>query len=102
MKKNSFFEQVYEIVKNIPEGSVMTYGQIAKKLKTRDSRKVGWALHANPYPNVPCHRVVNKDGRVSESFAFDGAKEQKRRLISEGVTFKDEKHIDLPNHVLQG
>jgi methylated-DNA-protein-cysteine methyltransferase-like protein len=90
-----FFEQVYAVVKKIPEGKVATYGQIASLLDTKDSRKVGWALHANSNQEVPCHRVVNKDGRLAPNFAFDGWREQKRRLLEEGIPFKGEDRVDL-------
>lgn len=91
----NFFEQVYEEVKKIPEGMVMTYGQIAQKIGTKDARRVGHALHANKSSEVPCHRVVNKEGRLALNFAFDGWKEQRRRLEAEGVKFIDEMHVDL-------
>lgn len=89
------FKQVYLVVKKIPKGKVATYGQIATVLGTRDSRKIGWALHANSDPSVPCHRVVNKDGRLAPNFAFDGWREQKRRLQEEGVAFSDEVNVNL-------
>jgi methylated-DNA-protein-cysteine methyltransferase-like protein len=91
----AFFEKVYSLVRQIPEGKVATYGQIAKILGTKDARKVGWALHANKSAKTPCHRVVNKKGRLARNFAFDGEKEQKRRLQEEGVTFTDSMHVDL-------
>jgi len=96
MKKSNFFERVYEEVKKIPEGKVMTYGQIASKIGTRDARRVGHALHANKEGSgVPCHRVVNRDGRLAPSYAFGGYREQRNRLITEGVKFIDELHVDL-------
>lgn len=73
----------------------MTYSQIAKVLGTKDARKVGWALHANKDPNVPCHRVVNKEGRLSPGYAFGGSGEQKMKLDIEGVKFVDKMHVDL-------
>ena len=92
----NFFDQVFEVVKKIPEGKVATYGQIAKVVGSRDVRKVGWALHANKdSQNIPCHRVVNKDGRLAPSYAFGGPKEQRNRLIVEGVKFKDNGNVDL-------
>lgn len=94
-RKEGLFEEVYKSVRRIPKGKVVTYGQLAKMVGTRDARKIGWALHANRDPNCPCHRVVNKDGRLAPNFAFDGPKEQKRRLQAEGVKFKDEMHVDL-------
>ena len=90
-----FFSKVYNIVKQIPAGKVATYGQITGILGTRDARKVGFALHANKNKEVPCHRVVNKEGRLAPNFAFNGWEEQRRRLLAEGVKFKDEMHVDL-------
>ena len=98
----SFFEDVYKIVKKIPPGKVTTYGEIARALGTRDARKVGWAMHANRDPGVPCHRVVDRTGRLAPNFAFDGAEEQRRRLAEEGVSFKkDEMHVQLSKHMLR-
>ncbi|MBP5242674.1 MAG: MGMT family protein, partial [Clostridia bacterium] len=59
-----FFERVYEYLKTVPKGRVVTYGQIALALgMPRMSRQVGYALHVNPEPGViPCHRVVNRFG----------------------------------------
>jgi methylated-DNA-protein-cysteine methyltransferase-like protein len=93
-----FFEDVYKEVKKIPKGRVTTYGEIARKVGSTDARKVGWALHANKDSKVPCHRVVDKEGRLAPNFAFDGEKEQKRRLTSEGITFKEGK-VNLKKHL---
>ncbi len=96
-KKDNFREKVFDVVKEIPSGKVSTYGEIARILgKPRGAREVGWMLHSNDRANVPCHRVVDRNGRLAPNFAFDGAKEQKRRLEAEGVKFKDEMHVDLP------
>lgn len=95
MKKSSFFEEVYEIVRKIPEGKVSTYGQVAKAIGTKDARKVGWALHANKDEKTPCHRVVNRSGRIAPSYAFGGYHEQRNRLRAEGVLFIDELHVNL-------
>lgn len=96
MEKVKFNQKVYEIVKKIPKGKVTTYGELARILGSpRFSRQVGWALHANTSSKVPCHRVVNREGRLAPNFAFDGWKEQKRRLMNEGVKFKDGVHVDL-------
>src|SRR3989344_3406015 len=46
-KMIGFFDQVYRLVKQVPTGKVVSYGQIAQKLGSRDARKVGWALHSN-------------------------------------------------------
>lgn len=87
----SFFETVYEIVKQIPRGKVLSYGQIARAAGfPRKAREVGWALHVNPDPeHIPCHRVVNRDGRVSPAFVFGGENMQVALLKSEGVEFDE-------------
>ena len=90
----NFFERVYNIVKGIPEGKVMTYGQVARAMGTRDARRVGQALHANKSKDVPCHRVVFSDGRLATGYAFGGQGEQKKRLLAEKVIFEGE-GVDL-------
>ncbi len=94
--QTNFFEEVYKIVRKIPKGKVVTYGQIAKLLNTKDARRVGHALHANPDGDkTPCHRVVNIEGGLAPSYAFGGLNEQKSKLLAEGVVFKDKDHVDL-------
>lgn len=95
--ENGFFEKVYEVVKLIPQGKVATYGQIARLVgNNRMSRQVGWALHVNPQPYVvPCHRVVNREGRLAPSFAFGGEDVQKQLLLAEGVEFAEEYTVDM-------
>jgi methylated-DNA-protein-cysteine methyltransferase-like protein len=91
------FEKIYEVVKNIPEGKVATYGQVAFLAgNPRWARVVGYALHQNPAPGViPCHRVVNREGRVSCAFAFGGGETQRALLEKEGIVFENDGHIDL-------
>lgn len=95
MPKSDVYEKVYDLVRKIPKGKVTTYGIIGKKLHM-SPRVVGQALHANPYQeDVPCHRVVNRDGRVAPNFAFGGKDIQRKLLESEGVEFKDAQNVDL-------
>lgn len=97
----NFRDKVFRAVQAIPKGKVATYGQIALKLgKARGAREVGWMLHSNDSSAVPCHRVVNREGRLAPNFAFDGWREQKRRLEAEGVGFRDEMHVDLEKFLL--
>ncbi len=86
-----FERRVYELVKQVPEGMVTTYGDIARALGNRRMcRAVGNALHKNPYEGiVPCHRVVNSEGRLADAFAFGGSHIQKERLESENVEVVD-------------
>ncbi|MDE6598117.1 MAG: MGMT family protein [Clostridia bacterium] len=97
---SSFFNAVYEAVKQIPKGKVSTYGDIARAIGApRASRQVGWALHCNPYEGiVPCHRVVFRDGALTDGFAFGGRDVQKALLVSEGVGFSDEYKVDIKNY----
>lgn len=96
----NFFSQVYEIVRAVPKGKVTTYGHIATALGTKDARRVGHALHANPDPELtPCHRVVAKDGRLAPHYAFGGSLEQYAKLIEEGVSFLDREHVDLSKNL---
>lgn len=88
--KNSF-DLIYEQVMKIPKGRVATYGQIARMAgNPRWSRVVGFALHVNPKPGaIPCHRVVDRNGRLSPAFAFGGINIQERLLSEEGIEVKD-------------
>lgn len=85
------FSKIYEVVRRIPRGRVASYGQVAALAGNRRwARVVGYALHVNPDPEgIPCYRVVTKDGRVSEAFAFGGGNRQIELLIQDGVEFKD-------------
>ena len=96
----SFYDDVYECVKRIPKGKVATYGQIAIKCgNPKASRVVGYALHVNPLPGViPCHRVVNRTGRMAPGFAFGGSEVQAEMLIKEGVEVKDN-FVDLKKYL---
>jgi methylated-DNA-protein-cysteine methyltransferase related protein len=92
-----FFEEVYKIVRQIPKGKVTSYGEIARNMgQPKKAKIVGWALHANPFfGDVPCHRVVNKEGKLSGSFAFGGIEVQRKMLIEEGIIFEEDGTINL-------
>lgn len=94
------FEKIYEVVKSIPKGKVATYGQVALLAgNPRWARVVGYALHVNPEPGtIPCHRVVNRDGKVAPGFAFGGEGVQRQLLESEGIVFESDGRIDLKKY----
>lgn len=95
MKSTIVSPDLYALVSKIPRGKVVTYGSIAKALNLKTPRQVGWILHRNTDPNtVPCHRVVFSDGSLSGNYAFGGGEAQEKWLLSEGVTFKNNK-VDL-------
>lgn len=93
----SFYDKVYQIVKEISKGKVMTYGQIAILCGSpKASRAVGYALHSNPEPgNIPCHRIVNRFGYLSGKFAFGGIDTQKSLLEAESVEVSIDYKVDL-------
>ena len=93
----SFFKQVYEVCVKIPRGRVATYGQIALLAgNARMARQVGWALHQNPQPGViPCHRVLNRFGRLCEGFAYGGMEVQRALLLAEDVEVNEAGVVDL-------
>ena len=99
----NFYEKVYEIVRQIPKGKVATYGQIALLCgNPRASRAVGYALHCNPEPGIiPCHRVVNREGRPAPGFAFGGPQVQREMLESEGVVFDNDGKVLLKTFLWQ-
>ena len=87
MEERNSYEKIYEVVRQIPKGCVATYGQVAALAgNKRWARVVGYALHVNPDPEgIPCYRVVNREGRLAEAFAFGGENRQKALLEAEGI-----------------
>lgn len=96
----SVFKKIYAVVCQIPKGKVATYGQVATLAgNPRWARVVGYALHNNPAPKIiPCHRVVNREGRVAEAFVFGGGAAQRQLLEEEGITFDADNRIDLTRY----
>ncbi len=92
--RSTFFSRVHALVRKIPRGRVVTYGEIARALGApRAARTVGWALRACR-ADVPWHRVVNAGGKVSWR-PTGGYRIQRARLEAEGVWFDDSGKIDL-------
>ena len=93
-----FYRLVYRVVRRVPRGKVVTYGQVAAILgQPRGARAVGVALGALPTPLaevVPWHRVINAAGRCSHRDGF-WAEMQRERLEEEGVRFDRNGHVDL-------
>lgn len=85
--------QVYEFLKTIPKGKVATYGQIAESLGNKNlARVVGNILHKNPDPKTyPCYKVVNKNGKLSQNYAFGGIQKQKFLLENDGIVVKNDR-----------
>lgn len=98
--KDNFFERVYKIVQQIPEGKVTSYGAIAKALGAAQSaRMVGWAMNASHnLENVPAHRVVNRKGLLTGKHHFDGTNLMQQLLENEGIKVVNNQIIDFEKH----
>lgn len=97
MDKLSFFEEVYEVVKMIPHGRVTSYGAIANYLGTKGSaRMVGWAMNAaDRLPDVPAHRVLNRQGLLTGKHHFATPTLMQELLDAEGVKVEDDKVVNF-------
>ena len=98
--EDTVFEKIYKVVRKIPRGKVATYGQIAALAgNPRWARVVGYALHVNPDPSeIPCSRVVNRQGKASAAFAFGGENMQIQLLSADGVEFVDG-HVNMEKYL---
>jgi len=98
MKEQPYFEQVYEVVRLCPTGRVTTYGAIADFLSLGSARMVGYAMK-NSFisENVPAHRVVNSQGRLSGKKAFGSPTMMEELLALEKVEVKNDKVVDFKN-----
>ena len=96
------FEKIYRIVRRIPYGRVCTYGQVALLAgNPRWARVVGYALNVAP-DAVPCHRVVNRLGGLSEAFEPMGKDSHRLLLELEGVGFTPAGNVDLAQYMWYG
>ncbi len=96
MTDSNAWEEVYEIVRLIPPGWVMNYGQVATLCsRPLSPRAVGWAMHDCP-SDVPWHRVVNAAGGCStDRVARNQPGRQQGRLEAEGIVFSDVRRLDM-------
>lgn len=97
-KAYSFFEDVYDVVRQIPKGRVTSYGAIASYLGTKlSARMVGWAMNAAHVakPKVPAHRVVNRNGLLSGKAHFTPPSLMENLLKKEKIQVQNDKIIDF-------
>lgn len=97
-ENETFFEQVYQVTKQIPYGRVTTYGAIAKYLGTgKSARVVGWALNNSRFLEtfIPAHRVVNRNGMLSGKKYFGGSNIMQQLLESENVKIENDKVVEF-------
>ena len=96
MSEKTFFQRVYEVTKQIPEGRVSSYGAIAKHISIpQASRMVGWALNKVNTFDVPARRVVNRKGMLTGKFHFDGTTLMQQLLENEGIRVVDNQVQDF-------
>lgn len=103
--KSDFYEKVYHVVGQIPQGKVTTYGAIAGHIGVRSgARMVGYALNnllsekaSELNDDVPAHRVVNRLGQLTGRAYFPGDT-MRERLKQEGVIFKEEYTVNIDQH----
>lgn len=99
--KESFFNKVYEVAREIPFGRVTSYGAIAKYLGSAQSaRVVGWAMNDSHLQAeyVPAHRVVNRKGILTGKHHFGNSNTMKQLLENEGVEIKNDQIVDFKKH----
>ena len=97
-KEHSFFELVFEVVRQIPKGRVTTYGAVANCLGTKlSARMVGWAMNGahRVRPKVPAHRVINRNGMLSGKHHFATPTQMQELLEKEGILVKDDVVVDF-------
>ncbi len=92
-----FFQMVFEVVKLIPSGRATSYGAIANYLGAkRSSRMVGWAMNtAHSNPEIPAHRVVNRNGLLTGKMHFQTLTLMQELLEKEGIIVKDDKIVNF-------
>jgi len=96
VNEQKYRERVYEIVREIPAGKVMTYGQIAEMLGAGYTpRTIGYVMHAADTENVPWQRVINSQGACSTGKMMLPVNLQQKMLEDEGVKFNDKGRCDL-------
>ncbi len=99
-REYSFFENVYEVVRQIPKGRVTSYGAIANYLGTKlSARMVGWAMNLahSAKPKVPAHRVVNRNGMLSGKAHFATLTLMEELLAKEKIKVEEDAIIDFKN-----
>ncbi len=95
-EQRDYFEDVYQVVRQVPHGRVTTYGAIARYLSLRaGARMVGWAMNSSHGHNVPAHRVVNSAGILSGKHFFGGPTIMQQLLEDEGVQIADDRVVDF-------
>lgn len=97
--ESDFFLRVYDVVRQIPDGRVCSYGAIAAHLgMPRSARMVGWAMNAaHSKPDLPAHRVVNRNGMLTGKHHFGGPRVMQQLLENEGHQIENDQILNFKN-----
>ncbi len=97
--RGDFFQKVYKVAEQIPEGRVTSYGAIANFLgAARSARMVGWAINKCDTRKIPAHRVVNSKGLLTGKFHFEGTNLMQQLLENEGIIVVNNQIQDFQKH----
>lgn len=100
-REHSFFEDVFDVVRQIPKGRVTSYGAVANYLGTKlSARMVGWAMNGSfqVKPKVPAHRVVNRNGMLTGKAHFNPPSKMQALLEKEKIFVENDTIIDFEKH----
>ena len=95
---NDFYLRVFDVVRLIPKGKVTSYGHIARALGSgKSSRMVGYAMNLSHKhdPDIPAHRVVNRNGLLTGRMHFENPDQMQQMLEKEGTTVKENQVVDF-------
>lgn len=93
---SGLYQHIYAVVHHIPPRQVATYGQIARVMGGCTPRTVGYAMAALPCDtDVPWHRVINSQGKISPRRSGEGGLRQRQLLEGEGIRFDQQGRVDL-------
>ena len=98
ISKHSFFEDVWDVARQIPNGRVTSYGAIANYLGTKlSARMVGWAMNGAHLvlPKIPAHRVVNRQGLLTGKMHFATPTLMQELLEKEGTKISNDQVVDF-------
>lgn len=98
--ESSYYDAVWELCRQVPEGRVTSYGAIADALALGSARMVGWALRQSSHAEffVPAHRVVNRNGELTGRMNFETPTIMQERLEAEGIPVEDNKVVDFDKY----
>ena len=101
INRQAFSEAVYRLVRSIPKGRVMTYGQIAALLGyPRAAQYVGWVLHWAKFEDVPYQRVLNRFGGLASGYPRGGRAAHKFDLVTlEEIEVRNDDTVDLSKYL---